>query len=159
MRHPIRVLAVSFVLGTALQLAGCGGAPVRPELPMRAADPGRVVVETARQQVGAPYHYGGEDPRGFDCSGLVQYAYWHAGIKIPRTTYEQRRHARPVSLSRLRPGDILFFRLSPPKISHVGIYVGGDRFIHAPSSGKHVSYASLKDIYWRRHLVGAGRFY
>jgi cell wall-associated NlpC family hydrolase len=118
-----------------------------------------VVVETARQQVGVPYRYGGESPRGFDCSGLVHYAYLSAGIEVPRTTVEQLRGARRIPLAELRPGDVLFFRVAPPKISHVGLYVGDGRFVHAPSSGRQVSYASLDDQYWSRHIVAAGRFY
>jgi len=121
-------------------------------------NPAAVVVQTAKRQIGAPYHYGGSTPRGFDCSGLVHYAYQHAGIEVPRTTGGLLRRAQPVPLSKLRPGDVLFFRVAPPKISHVGLYVGNGRFVHAPSSGKSVSYASLNEKYWSRHIVSAGRF-
>jgi murein DD-endopeptidase len=107
--------------------------------------------------VGAPYRYGGADPRGFDCSGLVYYVYQQAGVEAPRTTTEQYRQSRRVRLSRLLPGDLLFFRISRRKPSHVGIYVGNGRFVHAPSKGKSVDYALLDDDYWREHLIGAGR--
>jgi len=116
------------------------------------------VIATARRMLGTPYRYGGADPSGFDCSGLVSYAYRSVGISVPRTSGEQFRQSRPVATDKLRSGDLLFFRLSPPKVSHVAIYDGGGRFIHAPSSGKQVSYASLENPYWRKHLVAAGRF-
>lgn len=116
------------------------------------------VISTARKMVGAPYRYGGSSPSGFDCSGLVSYAYRSAGIRVPRTSSEQFRQSDRVSFQNLQPGDLLFFRLSPPKVSHVAIYDRDGRFIHAPSSGQRVSYASLDNPYWRTHLVGAGRF-
>jgi cell wall-associated NlpC family hydrolase len=107
--------------------------------------------------VGTPYLYGGASPRGFDCSGLVYYSYRKAGITVPRTSGEQYRQSERVTLSDLRPGDLVFFRLSRNKPSHVGIYAGSGRFIHAPSGGKRVSYASLTDSYWEARVIGAGR--
>jgi len=145
-------------------LTGCGQAPVRPQTTYRTTPPqastrlGSEVVAIARSQLGTPYDYGGDDPRGFDCSGLVYYAYHRAGVNVPRTTSEQRQDAIPVSLARLRPGDVVFFRVSRRKPSHVGIYAGHGRFIHSPSTGKVVSYASLDNPYWRKRIVGAGRF-
>jgi cell wall-associated NlpC family hydrolase len=111
----------------------------------------------AADMIGAPYRYGGTSPRGFDCSGLVYYAYSTAGIHAPRTTTEQYRKTKRVPVSRLQPGDLVFFTLSQGNISHVGIYAGDGRFIHAPSSGKLVGYASLHNPYWRVRLSGAGR--
>ena len=116
------------------------------------------VIAAARKMLGTPYLYGGASPSGFDCSGLVSYAYRSVGISIPRSSADQYLRAEKIPLSDLQPGDLLFFRLSPPKISHVAIYDHGDRFIHAPSSGRQVSYASLDNPYWHKHLVGAGRF-
>lgn len=107
--------------------------------------------------VGTPYRYGGAGPRGFDCSGLVYYSYRKAGIAVPRTTGEQYRQSRRVKLSRLQPGDLIFFRISRDKLSHVGIYAGSGRFIHAPSGGKRVAYASLDNPYWEARVIGAGR--
>jgi cell wall-associated NlpC family hydrolase len=107
--------------------------------------------------IGAPYRYGGTSPRGFDCSGLVYYAYRKVGMHTPRTTTEQYRQTKRVQVSHLQPGDLVFFRISQDKVSHVGIYAGDGRFIHAPSSGKSVAYASLHDPYWRVRLTGAGR--
>lgn len=115
-------------------------------------------VRVARQQVGAPYRYGGATPSGFDCSGLVQYAYRHAGLRVPRTTTALYRTANPVSLSELRPGDILFFYFDN-KVGHVALYTGDGRFVHAPSSGKYVVRGSLENQFWRERLVSAGRLY
>ena len=123
-----------------------------------AARPINPVIAMARNMLGAPYRYGGADPSGFDCSGLVSYVYRSAGIRVPRTSQEQYRQSFPVATDQLRAGDLLFFRLRPPKVSHVAIYAGEGRFIHAPSSGKRVSYASLENPYWKQHLIGAGRF-
>ena len=116
------------------------------------------VVAAARSVLGSPYRYGGTSTNGFDCSGLVSYAYRSVGIAVPRSSSEQFRQSIRVPLQNLQPGDLLFFRLNPPKVSHVAIYDRDGRFIHAPSSGKRVSYASLDNPYWRKHLVAAGRF-
>ena len=111
----------------------------------------------AVDMVGTPYRYGGTSPRGFDCSGLVYYAYGKAGIHAPRTTTAQYRQTKRVPESRLQPGDLVFFTISRDKLSHVGIYAGNGRFIHAPSSGKSVVYASLHNPYWGVRLTGSGR--
>jgi cell wall-associated NlpC family hydrolase len=106
--------------------------------------------------IGKPYRYGGSSPRGFDCSGLVQYSYSSAGLKVPRTSREQYGAATPISLTDAEPGDLLFFRYDQ-KISHVAIYLGDERFVHAPSSGKQVSVASLKNPHYQQHFVRVGR--
>ena len=163
---PITTWFGIFALALAALLSGCGSAPVRAphsELgtasPPGGAEPGARAVHVAYTQLGTPYRYGGSSPDGFDCSGLVQYSYGLAGIRVPRTTSQQLRHARPVSMSALQPGDLVFFRLSKRKPSHVGIYAGNGRFIHAPSTGKEVSYARLDNPYWRERVVAAGRVY
>ncbi len=117
------------------------------------------VVEIARELLGTPYRYGGESPRhGFDCSGLVQYAYQQAGLEIARTTGQQYRQVQAIPSRFLRPGDLVFFSTKYNRfVSHVGIYLGNNRFIHAPSSGKTVSVANMRDPYWRRHFASAGR--
>ncbi len=117
---------------------------------------GDQAVNVALRQVGVPYRYGGMSPAGFDCSGLVHYSYSRAGKFVPRTTGALWKSAKPVSKSQLRPGDILFFRIAG-KMSHVGMYIGGDRFVHAPSTGKHVTVASLRSDYYRKALIRAGR--
>ncbi|HEY9199028.1 MAG TPA: C40 family peptidase [Gammaproteobacteria bacterium] len=141
-----------------LLLAGCATRPV--EIPEDAGTGGRkTVVDTAQRMLGAPYRPGGASPRGFDCSGLVRYSFGHAGIEVPRTAAEQFARARPVGRRPLQPGDLVFFKTAGRKISHVGIYVGQRRFVHAPSGGKHVSVDSLDDPYWRRRMAGAGHYF
>jgi len=117
---------------------------------------GEQAAVVAVRQLGVPYVYGGTTVRGFDCSGLVQYAYARAGTGIPRTTADQWRQLTPVSGSSLRVGDLLFFRIEG-KISHVGLYIGEQRFVHAPSTGKQVSMARLDSDYYRRAFVRAAR--
>lgn len=160
-----RCAATVLALSLMALLSACGSNPTRaPQrdahvgAPVSGQGPGVRAVHVADAQLGVPYRYGGNSPAGFDCSGLVQYAYGMAGIDVPRTTGEQLRYARPVSLANLRPGDLVFFRFSW-KPSHVGIYAGDGRFIHAPSSGKEVSYARLDDPFWRERVVAAGRMY
>jgi len=116
------------------------------------------LVRQAKQLVGTPYQYGGNNPDGFDCSGLVQFAYSRVGITIPRTTRGQLARSRPVKPANMRPGDLVFFRLRGNKVSHVGMYIGKRMMIHAPSTDKSVSYARLDKGYWREHLVAVGRF-
>lgn len=141
-----------------LLLAGCATRPV--VIPERAEPGGRkTVVDTAQRMLGTPYRPGGASPRGFDCSGLVRYSFGHAGIEVPRTAAEQFARARPVGQRALQPGDLVFFKTRGRKISHVGIYVGQRRFVHAPSGGKQVSVDSLDDPYWRRRMVGAGHYF
>lgn len=115
-------------------------------------------VRVAASMVGTPYRYGGSSPRGFDCSGLVYYSYRQAGFHVPRTTREQLRAASRIPVSQLSPGDLLFFRTVRQDVSHVAIYTGGGRFIHAPSSGKRVSYGSMSNTYWQNRLIAAGRY-
>ncbi|KAB7619569.1 C40 family peptidase [Alkalilimnicola sp. S0819] len=151
-----------------LLLSGCasrGQAPTASAAPeamgLEASQvgPGQVALSHARAVLGTPYRYGGSSAEnGFDCSGLVQYAYARAGVALPRTTHDQLQRLSPLPRTRLAPGDLLFFRLGD-KAWHVGLYAGDGRFIHAPSSGKHVSEASLDNPYWRRHLYRGGRVY
>jgi len=116
------------------------------------------LLRIAESRLGAPYRYGGSGPDTFDCSGLVEYAYRQVGIAVPRTAAAQFAAATPVRRHDMRPGDLVFFRLSGRKVGHVGIYVGDDLFVHAPQSGGHVRTASLDEEIFRRGFVGAGRF-
>ena len=110
----------------------------------------------ALQQVGSAYRYGGASPSGFDCSGLVQYSYRVAGKTVPRTTTELWRSSSAVEYGDLQAGDLLFFRFDG-KMSHVGIYVGGEQFVHAPSTGRAVAVESLNAEHYRGALVRTGR--
>jgi cell wall-associated NlpC family hydrolase len=143
-------------------LAACSSQPhVAPQ--SRAADTQAAaerhqVVETALAQLNKPYRYGGHSGQGFDCSGLVYYAYQSVGIAIPRTARAQQRSARAIPLQDLSPGDLLFFRERGGKPSHVGLYVGKNRFIHASTSRQTVMLSSLANPYWKERLISAGRY-
>ena len=128
-------------------------------IPAGSNNKGSEIFNIAQGYLGIPYRYGGRDPSGFDCSGLVQYTHQNAGIKVPRTAAAQFNAVYPISRSELKPGDVIFFRVNRHKISHVGIYAGQGKFIHAPNSGKRVSYSSLNEPYWQRRVVKTGRFY
>jgi len=125
-----------------------------PHASVKAADR---AAGLASQMVGKPYRYGGSSPAGFDCSGLIHYSYKQAGVSLPRDTDKQRRASRPVKVADLRRGDLLFFDQEGRKNSHVGIYLGGGRFVHAPSSGKKVRANRLDQPYWKKHLSEARR--
>ena len=139
-------------------LAAC--TPFQPGAPGGpSGDPGRAVLDAAESRLGAPYRYGGAGPDAFDCSGLVTYAYRQLGVAVPRTAAQQFAAATPVPRSELRPGDLVFFRLDGRDVSHVGIYAGDERFVHAPQSGGSVRMARLDEEYFRRRYAGAGRLY
>ncbi len=141
-------------------IAGCAGSPEAPDraAAVRASDEtARRAVDHARDMVGKPYKYAGDTPAGFDCSGLVRYSYGKAGIRLPRDTRSQRNLSVPVSLRNLREGDLLFFDQEGKKASHVGLYIGNGRFVHAPSTGGKVRTDSLKAEFWKKHFVDARR--
>lgn len=113
-------------------------------------------------QIGKPYHWGGTSPRtGFDCSGLVWYAYKDlVKFRIPRTANEMYhlRDAAPVNRGELESGDLVFFRTQGRGTAdHVGVYVGNGKFIQSPRSGQEIQITSLSEDYWQRHYVGARR--
>jgi cell wall-associated NlpC family hydrolase len=121
-------------------------------------DLGDIVAGLALDQIGRPYRWGGDDPvRGFDCSGLVQWACGEVGIALPRVVRDQRRAGRSVAQEALAPGDLVFFAMGGSRISHVGVYVGGGDFVHAPSSGRPVRTDSLEDPFWSRRWRDARR--
>ena len=128
----------------------------QPPVTQRADPIGKRAAAIALDQLGTPYRYGGNAPSGFDCSGLVHYSYARAGKFVPRTTTALWNHAEPIDGPDMQAGDLLFFNISG-KMSHVGLYLGDDRFIHAPSSGKVVSIESLRSDYYRRAFIRAGR--
>jgi murein DD-endopeptidase len=108
--------------------------------------------------VGKPYRYGGADLDGFDCSGLVYFIHQELGITVPRTAADQQRAAIRIKSDELQPGDLLFFRTNKHRrISHVGVYVGDHRFVHAPHSGKLIELSTLDDTYYGPRLVSSGR--
>ncbi len=116
------------------------------------------LVAAALAMQGKPYLYGGTTPDGFDCSGLVLYSYKQFGIKVPRNSYKQYQASQPVREHDLKPGDLVFFRTGGGFVSHVGIYIGNNEFVHAPGTGKVVRVESLDDAYYKKTYVGAGSF-
>lgn len=120
------------------------------------------VLLQAMAQIGVPYRWGGSSPQtGFDCSGLIGYVFNNSmNIKLPRSTTEMMRLKAPViERSRLRSGDIVFFATSGGRrVSHAGIYVGDNRFVHAPSSGGKVRIDSLDMPYWNKAYLQAKRY-
>jgi cell wall-associated NlpC family hydrolase len=115
-------------------------------------------VAEARAQLGTKYVWGGESPdSGFDCSGLVQWAYKQVGIDIPRVTYDQFKVGKSVDRNHLVPGDIVFFRDASGDLHHEGISLGGDRFLHAPHTGDSVKISSLREPYYAKEFAGARR--
>jgi len=121
------------------------------------------VVETALAAMGSPYQWGGTDGNGFDCSGLIQYAYGQHGIVLPRVSRDQMRMGRELDreAAALRPGDILGFSAGGGGgISHVGLYVGDGQFIHSSSTGVRLSSLTAEDgdsRWWQERWVGARR--
>jgi len=116
------------------------------------------VVEAGLEAIGTPYSWGGDDADGFDCSGLVLYVYREiAGLELPRTARQQRAQGKVVrSKQQLRPGDLVFFATRGRGVtSHVGIYIGQNRFVHAPRRGTKVRVDELQNPYWSKRYLGA----
>jgi cell wall-associated NlpC family hydrolase len=111
------------------------------------------VVGIAMSQLGTPYVWGGAAPGGFDCSGLVMWAYAQVGVSLPHSSYAQYGYGVPVSKDELQPGDLVFF----DGLGHVGIYIGGGEFIHAPHTGDVVRISSLGEDWYAQNYVGARR--
>ncbi|MCS7300915.1 MAG: NlpC/P60 family protein [Fimbriimonadales bacterium] len=114
-------------------------------------------VRRALSYLGARYRYGGSSSRGFDCSGFTSYIYRQHGIYLPHNSAAQYRVGKPVSRSDLRPGDLVFFRTRGRRISHVGIYIGDGKFVHASSARGRVRIDTLNSGYYKKRYVGARR--
>jgi len=149
-------------------------APADPAAPATAAPPAVAVVpalvvpragnadgyllsSAALSLRGAPYRWGGTDPNGFDCSGLVSYVFGQYGLQMPREAREQFKVGKNVPRDRLEPGDLVFFSTIAPGASHVGIAIGGDQFVHAPSERGVVRVEQLTTQYWASRFIGAKR--
>lgn len=156
-------------LATCLALVACAGpakrspaptsplpAPVERRSPAAAMPAHERAAVIAVRQIGIPYRYGGASRDGFDCSGLVYYAYGRVGKRLPRTTRTLWDELRPVARDELRVGDVLFFRIEG-KVSHVGLYLGKGRFVHAPASGREVTVAALDTPFYRQAYLRGGR--
>jgi murein DD-endopeptidase len=152
----VRRLAV--LLLVLILLSGCAKRSrpsLSPPAPPRAS--GTAVVALARSLVGTPYRNGGADPGGFDCSGFVQYVFGQLGISLPRSVSEQATAGEKVAPGSLREGDLVLFAIDGRTISHVGIAVGADAFVHAPSSRGRVREESLSAAYWQARFAAARR--
>ena len=155
----------------AVMLAGCASPPGRVSAPrqpvvltQRAFDEiasarARELALHALSHIGVPYRYGGASPaHGFDCSGLVQYVYHQgAGLALPRNTQALSAVGAPVAEGALEPGDLVFFDTLRKPYSHVGIYLGDQRFIHAPTTGGRVELVDMRERYWQSRFNGARR--
>jgi cell wall-associated NlpC family hydrolase len=171
---PFRSLLLAFAL--AALVLGCAGAassspsgrteaaaavvyrptPTR-HVPKRAAPKptlGQRAAKIALEAVGVPYRWGGASlASGFDCSGLVYWAYGRLGVELPHSSYALYDLGRKVAPAKMEPGDLLFFY----GLGHVGVYLGQGRMVHAPSSGRHVEVVKLGGSHYGSRLVGARR--
>jgi len=149
---------VLIMLGIAgLLAAGCAAAPSKGAGGY-SASVGEKAAETALAMIGRPYKFTGDTPAGFDCSGLVRYSYLAAGMDLSHGTKALMGITSSVGLKNARKGDLLFFDQERKKYSHVGIYVGNDQFVHAPSTGGKVRRDSITDPYWNKHYLDTRRF-
>lgn len=160
-----------FLLLLIAMIAACGRAPVRQDRPAVpsvvipantvAIDAANAVLFRAMSLVGTPYRFGGNTPQGgFDCSGLVSYIFRDAaGVSLPRHSATMGDiGGRKLSRKQLRSGDLVFFA-ARDRISHVGVYVGEQRFVHAPNSGGTVRLDSLDGAWWKDHYVYGKRVF
>ena len=163
MRHCLRLAVISLL---ALLAASCSAPQPKPA-PMHYPPPARTgaagpndILFRAIGLVGTPYHWGGTTPEsGFDCSGLVVYVFLDvAGLSLPRTVQEIGALDTPaVNRDALLPGDLIFFDTEGRHLSHIGIYVGAGRFVHAPNEGGTVRLDRLDNRYWDAHYASAKR--
>jgi cell wall-associated NlpC family hydrolase len=115
------------------------------------------IIDTAMHLRGVPYRNGGSDPSGFDCSGFVQWVFARNGVLLPREVRDQYGTGQKIGLRELRPGDLVFFETVSRGASHVGLVIGADQFVHAPSSTGVVRVERFTATYWANRFVGARR--
>jgi hypothetical protein len=154
---------------SALLGSGCASSPhLRDRALSEVPAPGSPSADVGRSDVliyalslkGTPYRIGGESPReGFDCSGFIQHVFGRNGVALPRTSREMATSLRNISSRDMQPGDLLFFNTNGQPYSHVGLYLGSDQFIHAPSGRRtrQVRISSLRLPYWMHRFSGARR--
>jgi len=161
--------------GATADNSGASGVPLAPDAPLAPGAPdaplapggpgaplgsrfdGRALAEFALGFRGVPYRLGGDDPSGFDCSGLVHYVFAQYGVLVPRVVEDQYQVGEKVKTKDIKPGDLIFFSTKGPGASHVAIAVGEDRFVHAPNSRGVVRVEALTSDYWGSHYIGARR--
>jgi cell wall-associated NlpC family hydrolase len=134
-----------------------GGEPARAKA---ASGMGELAARTAERFIGITYRWGGNTvAEGLDCSGFVRAVYNLCGVSIPRTSREQFKVGEKVGRGELKEGDLVFFGDSAAEISHVGIYAGGHRFVHAPKRGDNIKKSALGDSYYQKRYQGARRYF
>lgn len=167
-----RLSLLILITTASLWLGACSSTPERLQtqtqpqtikegyqFPQPASAKGDNIALMAQSMLGKRYLYGGSSPQqGFDCSGLVYFTHTQVGDYVPRTSRDQLYASREVNIEDLQPGDLLFYRING-KPSHVGIYIGDKKFVHAPSSGKTVSVTTMDNPYFKPRLIRAGRLY
>jgi cell wall-associated NlpC family hydrolase len=161
MPNPLRRLLLAFALAALVAGVGAGGAGARVDgpFPVEPAPPpkptlGQRAARVALRAVGVPYAWGGSSPAsGFDCSGLVRWAYRRLGVDLPHSSYALYDRGRRIARSRMKPGDLVFFS----GLGHVGVYLGRGRMVHAPHSGRTVEVVPLRGPYYGSRLIGARR--
>ena len=151
---------MKYLIIILLLLGGCS--TTRQEIPVAPSNGDEQMNNLAIYAMSlydTPYRSGGTSrASGFDCSGFVQYVFRNsAGLALPRTSLEMSRAGSAVAIDRLKPGDLVFFNTLHSPYSHVGIYVGEDRFLHAPSSGRAIMLSNMKEKYWHARYEGARR--
>jgi cell wall-associated NlpC family hydrolase len=154
--HPRRLLLAVALAATVFAIAAPAGFARHEPRPAPRPKPtlGERAAKVALRAVGVPYRWGGSSPAGgFDCSGLVYWAYGRLGVELPHSSYALYDRGRGVARSRMKPGDLLFFS----GLGHVGIYLGRGRMVHAPHSGRLVEVVSLGRSGYGGRLVGARR--
>jgi len=147
------IIAVTILLSSALLPFGPGQSDASAAFSSNSVNK---IVNTGKKYIGTPYKWGGITPKGFDCSGFVNYTVKKAtGKTLPRTTTSLYKKGTKISKSKLKKGDLLFFNTSGKGISHVAIYMGNNTMIHAASKG--VKTDKLTNSYWKKRYVGAKR--
>ncbi len=149
-----------FVFFLFILLSACGSSPQRSgAFGTITDDTMNELVMYAMSLADTPYHFGGKSPdNGFDCSGFVDHVFHHSlGISLPRTSHEISQVGTFVKKEHLRPGDLVFYNTQHSSYSHVGIYVGEDKFVHAPKSGSQIRVEKMNEKYWLNRYNGARR--
>jgi murein DD-endopeptidase len=141
-----------------LLFTGCASSPPVKQVTGYTPAIGEKAASTAVSMVGRPYKYQGDSPSGFDCSGLIRYSYLTAGLDVPHGTKDLKNTTQSVGKRSMQKGDLVFFDEKGGKYSHVGIYIGNQAFVHAPSTGKKVRRNSLTESYWKKRFLEARRF-
>ena len=156
--QPLRAMKNILLITLLLLLSACGSSPQRSGSNATGSNEKmNELVMYAMSLADTPYHFGGNTPEnGFDCSGFVEHVYRHSlGMTLPRTTHELSRYGIAVNKNHLRPGDLVFYNTQHSPYSHVGIYIGEDKFVHAPKTGSQIRVEKMNTEYWLKRYNGA----